>query len=126
MTLLDVDNNPSTDVNEDDLISKGDASYESAWIDKLLGDSDEEGDDEADAGHGQEPSRHNSCQQEHSRQDYKKNFGTFFLHDFLFDFYSPYQPVFVDKSNVLFQILLRHLVRVPPWDQIVITFLLTV
>merc|ERR1719232_492148 len=66
MTLLDVDNNPSTDV-DDDLISKGDASYESAWIDKLLGDSDDNGDDEADAGHSQGPSRHNSCHQDNSR-----------------------------------------------------------
>ena len=85
MTLLDVDNNPSRDV-DDDLISKGDASYESAWIDKLLGDPDDDGDDEADAGHSQGPSRHNSCQQDNSRQDFKQNFGILYFCMILFLF----------------------------------------
>ena len=85
MTLLDVDNNPSTDV-DDDLISKGDASYESAWIDKLLGDPDDDGDDEADAGHSQGPSRHNSCHQDNSRQDFKQKFGILYFCMILFLF----------------------------------------
>ena len=68
--MVDVDNNPSTDLAEDELLSKGEASYESAWIAKLLGDSEDE--EEASLGLARGQSRHNSCHQQQdsvSRQD---------------------------------------------------------
>ena len=80
MTMLDVDNNPSTDTgaHQEDMVSKGDACYESAWIDKLLGDSDPEDED-----HGADvvdnvrrPSHRDSCHQDNTRQD-SVQFGIF-------------------------------------------------
>ena len=82
--MVDVDNNPSTDLAEEDLLSKGEASYESAWIAKLLGDSEDE--EEASLGlaaRGQ--SRHNSCHQQQdsvSRQD--STIGLFTFLSFLY------------------------------------------
>lgn len=78
-TMLDVDNNPDVDPVPDELISKGDASYESAWIDKLLGNSDAEDDEPGQvASEARGQSRHNSCQPDISRQDNKSR-GIFFL-----------------------------------------------
>ena len=69
-TMLDVDNNPDVDPVPDELISKGDASYESAWIDKLLGNSDAEDDEPGQVvSEARGQSRHNSCQPDISRQD---------------------------------------------------------
>ena len=91
-TMVDVDNNPSTDLAEDDLLSKGEASYESAWIAKLLGDSE----DEEEAGLGlaaaRGQSRHNSCHQQQdsvSRQDSTIRLFTFlsFLYILLLKLY---------------------------------------
>lgn len=72
MTMLDVDNNPSKDV-PDEMISKGDACYESAWIDKLLGDSDVEDDEETviqsrrQSHRSQNHQNRDSCYQDNSR-----------------------------------------------------------
>ena len=75
MTMLDVDNNPSTMEDEDMMMSKGDASYESAWIDKLLGitddNSDADGDNIEADNQQRRQSRHNSnCHQDLSRQGF--------------------------------------------------------
>ena len=76
-TMLDVDNNPDVDPVPDELISKGDASYESAWIDKLLGNSDAEDDEPGQVAiEAVGQPRHNSCQPDISRQD-KKPLGIF-------------------------------------------------
>ena len=71
MTMLDVDNNESSDVDDELMISKGDASYESAWIDKLLGitdDDDDQDDVDGDEGGNQRQSRHNSYHPDPTRQ----------------------------------------------------------
>ena len=80
--MLDVDNNPDVDPVPDELISKGDASYESAWIDKLLGNSDAEDDEPGQvASEALGQSRHNSCQPDISRQDNKsRGIFCFVLH----------------------------------------------
>ena len=88
-TMLDVDNNPDVDPVPDELISKGDASYESAWIDKLLGNSDAEDDEPGQvASEARGQSRHNSCQPDISRQDNASR-GIFLFCMFLFWFRIP-------------------------------------
>ena len=72
----------------------GDACYESAWIDKLLGDSDVEDDEETviqsrrQSHRSQNHQNRDSCYQDNSRQEIK-TFGIIFsLHDD-FDFSYP-------------------------------------
>ena len=73
----------------EELISKGDASYESAWIDKLLGNSDTEDDEPGQvASEARGQSRHNSCQPDISRQDNASR-GIFLFCMFLFWFRIP-------------------------------------
>ena len=98
-TMVDVDNNPSTDLAEDELLSKGEASYESAWIAKLLGDSEDE--EEASLGLARGQSRHNSCHQQQdsvSRQDSTIRLFAFlsFLYILLLKLYY-----FTEKFSVL-------------------------
>ena len=109
-TMLDVDNNPDVDHVPEELISKGDASYESAWIDKLLGNSDVEDEEAGEAAaEARAQSRHNSCHQHIARQDYKQSGIFCFACFFIFLQFSV--DGFSQRAHV-FQLLLCHLLRV--------------
>ena len=85
----------------EDQISKGDAGYQSAWIDKLLGECEEEDSEEGEEHSGQDTTRHvgQTGEQERSRQGI-----VHFLHHY-FNFYF-YFTFFYFKISLFLTIII--------------------